>query len=77
MTFLLILDDKFLLFRCFIRFLFNNFRGTSVVCFPTDILIGGHTSPLQHDVEVGEVAEEEQGAQIEEAGDSNDNLEFN
>ena len=47
-----------LIILLFIGLLFDDFRLPCIVCFPSDVLISGHTSPLQHYMEQGQVAEE-------------------
>ena len=53
------------------------FRLARDVSFPSDVLICSHASPLKPDMQVCQVAEEEQSTEVEEACDADDDLEFN
>ena len=60
----------------FICLLLNDFRSPRVVRLPTDVLVCRHSAPLQHYMKVGQMTQEEQGAEVEEAGDADDDLEL-
>lgn len=54
----------------------HNLGLPRIVCLPSNVLIGRHSSPLQHYMENGQVAQEEQSAEVEEDCDENEHLEL-
>ena len=65
------------LLQLFVGLLFDDFRLSCIVCFPSDVLISGHASPLQHDMKQGQVAEEQKSTEVEEASDGDEDRKFN